>query len=391
MRKIIHIITRLDMGGSAQNTLRSCMGLSGNKYQIVLVHGLSHESNMTADERRIVSRDVEIAEQKGVRVLPLAFLIKRIEPVQDFLAFISLLKLMVQEKPDAVHTHSSKAGLLGRWAAWLARVPVILHTPHGHVFYGHFPDSVSKLFLLIEKFTDGITDCTIALTDGERKDYIKLLVSGDAKLTTIHSGVDVETFMNPVIDLKEKRKSLNIKPGDRVVGTVGWLLPIKGPVYLLKAMPQVWQKNPDVKLVFVGKGELESELKAVADDMGARDRVLFLGWRDDVHEVMSVFDIFVLPSLNEGMGRVIVEAMAAGKPVVASKTGGIPDLVIDGETGILVEPGDSEGLAEAINHLLKSPDLRQTMGQEGRKRCHLFSEKLMIEKIDKLYQRLLNC
>lgn len=391
MKKIVHIITRLDMGGSAQNTLKSCMGLSGNKYQIVLVHGLSHESNMTADERRIVSRDVEIVEQKGVRVLPLAFLIKRIEPVQDFLAFISLLKLMVQEKPDAVHTHSSKAGLLGRWAAWLARVPVILHTPHGHVFYGHFLDSVSKLFLLIEKFTDGITDCTIALTDGERKDYIKLSVSRDAKLTTIHSGVNIETFMNPVIDLKEKRKALNIEPDARVIGTVGWLLPIKGPVYLLKAMPQVWQKDPDVKLVFVGKGELESELKAVADDMGARDRVLFLGWRDDVHEVMSVFDIFVLPSLNEGMGRVIVEAMAAGKPVVASKTGGIPDLVIDGETGILVEPGDSEGLAEAINHLLKSPDLGLAMGREGRKRCHLFSEKLMIEKIDKLYQRLLNC
>jgi glycosyltransferase involved in cell wall biosynthesis len=312
LRKIIHIITRLDMGGSAQNTLRSCIGLSGNKYQIVLVHGLSHESIMTADERRVVSKDVEIAEQKGVRVLPLASLIKRIEPVQDSLAFISLLKLMVQEKPDAVHTHSSKAGLLGRWAAWLARVPVIFHTPHGHVFYGHFPNSVSKLFLLIEKISDTITDCTIALTYGERKDYIKLSVSRDAKLTTIHSGVDVETFMNPVIDLKAKRKVLNIEPDARVIGTVGWLMPIKGPVYLLKSMPQVWQKNPDVKLVFVGKGELESELKAVADDMGARDRVLFLGWRDDVHEVMSVFDIFLLPSLNEGMGRVIVEAMAAG-------------------------------------------------------------------------------
>lgn len=389
MRKIIHIITRLDMGGSAQNTLRSCIGLSGNKYQIVLVHGHSYESNMTAGERRIVSKDVEIAEKKGVRLFPLASLIRKIDPVQDFIAFISLMKLMIREKPDAVHTHSSKAGFLGRWAAWLARVPIIVHTPHGHVFHGHFSNIVSKLFMLIEKISDTITDCTIALTEGERKDYIRLSVCADAKLTTIHSGVDVETFMNPAIDLNQKRKSLNIETDDRVVGTVGWLLPIKGPVYLLKAMQWVWQKHPDVKLMFVGKGELEVELRTMAKEIGYEDRVLFPGWRSDVHEIMPVFDIFVLPSLNEGMGRVIVEAMAAGKPVVASRTGGIPDLVINGKTGYMVEPGDSEGLAEAINHLLENPDLSQAMGREGRQRCHLFSEELMIEKIDRLYQKLL--
>ena len=377
------------MGGSAQNTLRSCIGLSGKKYRIVLVHGLAYESGMTADEMSVVRRDVEVAGQKGVRVIPLAPLKRRIDPVQDLLAFLFLLKLMIREKPDAVHTHSSKAGFLGRWAAWLAGVPVILHTPHGHVFHGHFSKSVSRLFLLIERISDTITDCTIALTEGERQDYIKLSVSKNIKLTTIHSGVDVETFMKPVIGIKEKRESLTIEPEDRVVGTVGWLLPVKGPVYLLKAMPQVWQKNPDVKLVFAGKGELAFELKAMAGDMGARDRVLFLGWRDDVREIMPVFDIFVLPSLNEGMGRVIVEAMAAGKPVVASRTGGIPDLVINGKTGYLVDPGDSKGLAEAINQLLENPALRKTMGREGRKRCHLFSEAAMIKKLDSLYTELL--
>lgn len=378
------------MGGSAQNTLRSCIGLSGNKYKILLVHGLSYESNMKATERRIVSRDVELAKKRGVHAIPLAPLIRRIDPIQDFFAFLSLLKLMILERPDAVHTHSSKAGLLGRWAAWLTRVPVIIHTPHGHVFHGHFSKITSKVFLFIEKVTDLITDRTIALTKGEQSDYLNLSVTKKPKLAIIHSGVDVNKFIFPDIDIREKRRSLGVKQEDIVVGTVGWLLPIKGPVYLLKAMQQVWQTHPNIKLVFVGKGELELNLKSMAREVGAQDKVLFPGWRDDVHEIMQVFDIFVLPSLNEGMGRVIVEAMAAEKPVVASNTGGIPDLVLDGKTGYLVEPGDSEGLAVAIGKLIENPELRQKMGQAGRKRCHLFSEELMVEKLDALYTKLLS-
>jgi len=377
------------MGGSAQNTLRTCIGLPNEKYRVVLVSGLSRESKMTGAERRTVDANLDMAAKQGVTVIVLPKLIRRIDPVSDALALICLLRLIRKEKPTIVHTHTSKAGILGRLAAWLLRVPVIVHTPHGHVFHGHFSRFLSKAFLYIESAFDKITDCTIALTSGEWKNYIELSVSKPEKLTTIHSGVDVDTFLNPAIDLKEKRKSLNIEPDGRVVGTVGWLLPIKGPVYLLKAMQLVWLKHNDVKLMFVGKGELESELKSMADGMGAGDRVLFPGWRDDIHEIMPVFDIFVLPSLNEGMGRVIVEAMAAGKPVIASNTGGIPDLVINGKTGYLVEPGDPGELTEAICNLLENPGRRLTMGREGRKRCQLFSEELMIKKLDVLYTRLL--
>ena len=389
LRKIIHIITRLDMGGSAQNTLRTCVGLSKRKYRVVLVSGLSIESNMGDVERRTVDANLGMAAKQGVKVFVLPKLIRRIDPVSDARVLASLLRLICRERPMIVHTHTSKAGILGRLAAWLLRVPVIVHTPHGHVFHGHFSGLLSKTFLIIERIFDKITDRTIALTDGERDDYIRKLVSGPDKLVTIHSGVDVKKFMKPVDDESAKKESLAIAPDDRVVGTVGWLLPIKGPVYLVKAMQQVWQNHPDVKLMFVGKGKLESELKAMADDMGARDRVLFPGWRDDIHEIMPVFDIFVLPSLNEGMGRVLVEAMAAGKPVVASRTGGIPDLVAEGETGFLVDPGDTNGLAKAISNLLENPDLRHAMGQAGRKRCHQFSEELMVEKLDVLYTKLL--
>ena len=389
MKTILHVITRLDMGGSAQNTLKTCVGLTGPKYRIVLVCGASLESKMTAAERRTVAANLEEAVKQGVAVHVLSALIRRIDPLKDTLALVELMWLVRRERPAIVHTHTSKAGILGRLAAWLLRVPVIVHTPHGHVFHGHFSRMLSKIFLIIEMAFDRITDCTIALTDGERNDYIKQSISSPDQLVKIHSGVNVQKFMEPAIDGETKRESLGIVSDDRVVGTVGWLLPIKGPVYLLKAMQQVWKKHPDAKLVFVGKGALEAELKVAAAEMGYRDNVLFLGWRDDVNEIMHVMDIFVLPSLNEGMGRVIVEAMAAGKPVVASKTGGIPDLVIEGETGFLVNPGDPNGLAEAIMSLLENPDLRQAMGKAGKKRCHLFSEELMIEKIDRLYERLL--
>ena len=390
MITIFHVITRLDMGGSAQNTLKTCLGLAGGDRRVVLVCGASRESNMTADERQAGAANLEIAAGRGVVVAVLPTLIRRIDPLMDTLALVGLMRIIRRERPQIVHTHTSKAGILGRLAAWLLRVPVVTHTPHGHVFHGHFSRLLSKVFLIIERIFDKITDCTIALTDGELNDYIRKSVSKPDKLVKIHSGVDIPKFIGASVNGPEKKKTFGIGVEEAVVGTVGWLLPIKGPTYLMAAMGQVWVKKPDVRMMFVGKGELETELKTMARSMGAGDKTLFTGWRDDAHEIMPVFDIFVLPSLNEGMGRVIVEAMAAGKPVVASNTGGIPDLVIDGETGFLVEPGDPAGLASAINKLLEDPDLRSKMGQAGRKRCHLFSEALMIEKIDKLYQRLLN-
>lgn len=388
MITILHVITRLDMGGSAQNTLKTCMGLSGKNYRIVLICGASHESNMTEIESHAVTANIDAAQKQGVTVIVLPMLVRRINLVIDSLALAVLLRLIRRERPAIVHTHTSKAGVLGRLAAWIMRVPVIVHTPHGHVFYGHFSKQLSNIFLHVEKAFDKITDRTIALTDGERNDYIRQSVSRPESLVKIHSGVNIEKFIDPVVDIAAKKERLGIKPLETVVGTVGWLLPIKGPTYLLKAMVQIWPDYPNVKLVYVGKGHLELSLKTMADKMDVQEKTLFLGWRDDVHEIMQTFDIFVLPSLNEGMGRVIVEAMAAGKPVIASRTGGIPDLVREGETGRLVEPCDAKELAAAISDLLENPEQGETMGREGRRRCHLFSEAAMIAKIDQLYQDL---
>jgi glycosyltransferase involved in cell wall biosynthesis len=388
-KKILHIITRLDMGGSAQNTLLNCEKLS-SKYETILVHGLSHESGMSDLEEKIVADGIEEAKKNGVNVIALPSMVRSIRPLKDLKALLSLVWLIFREKPDIVHTHSSKAGILGRMAAKINFVPHIIHTPHGHVFYGHFGAFASRIFLWVEKLLSRITDRMVALTDGEMDDYINLSVCSPQKLLKIHSGVDVKQFKQSNGNMVEKRRSLGLDQNGKIVGFVGWLLPIKGPGYLLKAMDYVWQEYPDTALVFVGKGDLDMDLRAQALKVSANGRVKFLGWREDIDEIMPVFDMLVLPSLNEGMGRVLVEAMAAGKPVVASRTGGIPDLVWHGETGYLVPPADEKALADGIKKLLDDAGRAWEMGQQGKKRCQQFSLEAMIEKLDALYAGLIN-
>jgi glycosyltransferase involved in cell wall biosynthesis len=387
MKKILHIITRLDMGGSAQNTLLSCRELC-EKYEIILVHGLSHESGMTDLEKQIVENGVEKAKKNGVKVKALPSMVRSIRPVKDFKALISLIRLIFKEKPDIVHTHSSKGGILGRMAARIAGVPHIIHTPHGHVFYGHFGPFASKIFVRVERIFSRFTDRMVALTDGEKNDYINLSVCSPEKLLKIHSGVDVNKFMQANGNRVEKRRSLGLDQNEAVIGFVGWLLPIKGPDYLLKAMDYVWQGHPEASLVLVGKGDMDVDLRAEALKKNANGKVKFLGWREDIDEIMPLFDMLVLPSLNEGMGRVLVEAMAAGKPVVASRVGGIPDLVQHGETGYLVPPADEKALADSIKKLLDDPGNAWEMGQQGKKLCQQFSLEAMIEKLDDLYSSL---
>ena len=191
MTTILHIITRLDMGGSAQNTLLNCQELS-DKYEMVLVYGLSHESGMSDLEKKIVEDGVEKAKKNGVKVIALPSMVRSIRPIKDFKALLALVWLLFKEKPDIVHTHSSKAGILGRVAAKITFVPNIIHTPHGHVFYGHFGAFASKIFFWLERLFAAITDCLVALTNGELQDYIDFSVYPKEKLFEIHSGGDIQ-------------------------------------------------------------------------------------------------------------------------------------------------------------------------------------------------------
>jgi glycosyltransferase involved in cell wall biosynthesis len=391
--RVIHIITRLDMGGSAQETLLTVLTLDPQFYKVILVKGSTSESAMTSAEIQEVNQQLVAACNRGVKVINLPSLVRRISPWNDLKTFILFWSLIRRYKPHIVHTHTSKAGVLGRLVAWLTRVPVIIHKPHGHVFYGHFGPRLSRFFLFIEGLLGGITDHVVALTPMEARDYRTLRVLTADQISIIHSGVELNRYHITAKKRQQKKKELGILPDSLVIGYVGWLIPIKGVSYLVRAMKNVAEKYPKSLLVLVGKGDNkgaeEMRIKEQVKNLGLADRVYFLGWRSDVDEIMGCFDIFVLPSLNEGMGRVLVEAMAAGLPIVASRVGGIPDLVKDGKNGLLVPPADPAVLADAISSLLENKETRKRMGKAGRKMCRQYSTEAMVEQIDDLYMELL--
>ncbi len=387
--RLIHIITRLDMGGSAQETLSNVLHLDPHHYALTLVRGSTQESDMTKVEIRAVEKQLAAARRNGVEVRVLPSLVRRVSPWNDFKALVSLCRLCRSLKPHIVHTHTSKAGTLGRLAAWLARVPLIVHKPHGHVFYGHFGPLPSKFFLWLERLLAPITNQIIALTPKEAEDYLNLKVANENKISVIHSGVDLGRFQYRQKVREGKRKELDISADSLVIGFVGWLLPIKGVNFLVEAMAGVVRENPDSLLVLVGKGEAERKLRDQAINLGLEDKILFLGWRPDTEEIIPCFDVFVLPSLNEGMGRVLVEAMAVGLPIVASRVGGISDLVKDGKNGLLVPPGDAVALERAISKLLRDEARRYQMGKAGKRMCRPYSTEAMVAQINELYSRLL--
>jgi len=387
--KVIHVITRFDKGGAAENTFLTVKGLDKERYEAILIRGLSYESNMGTSETRAVESCLEDAGRNGVRILTIPELVRRIYPLSDLRAFLKLIRIFREERPHIVHTHTSKAGLLGRWAARLAGVPVIVHTPHGHVFWGYFNEWKTKLYIFLERLTATITDRIITLTAQEKKDHLRYHIAHENKFTVIHSGVDLNRFSNVQANGTEMKDKLGIPEQTFVVGTVGRLTAIKGQKYLIEAAKKMLAKQPETVFVFLGDGELMDELKMLATNLGIKDKVRFLGWRPDVAEVMSTFDVFVLPSLNEGMGKVLVEAMALGKPIIASNIGGITDLVIHEENGFLVPHADADAIARSIKSLYCHPAKRKEMGGNGKRKALEYNSYSMSEMIDQLYIELL--
>jgi len=379
--KVLHIITRLDKGGSAENTFLNLVGLDKNIYDVTLMSGPVEEP--TQDRRDEV-------EEYGIKHIFIPELVRNISLINDLKTILNIYRYLRKEKFDIVHTHTSKAGLLGRLAARLARIPIIIHTPHGHVFFGYFGLIKSNLFIFLEKLASRITDKIIALTNREKEDYISCKVTDEEKSVVICSGIELNKFKDlPLNEKQNLKKELGIPENSLIVGTLGRLVPVKGPEFLVEAAKHIISKYPDTFFVFTGDGYLRPDLKKKALNFGLKENIIFLGWRDDGAKILSLYDVFILPSLNEGMGRVLVEAMALGKPIVASRIGGIPDLVTHGKNGFLVPPKDPEELAKYIQILIEDREKREKMGLSGKKIAMHFSAENMVEKIEKLYKELL--
>ena len=360
-RTVIHVITRLDYGGSAQNTMLTARGHDRERFIPLVVMGVPGRWDAQGGQGA-TEENVRVLEKEGIRSVVIPTLGRSISPLDDMRTLWTLIRLFRHERPAVVHTHTSKAGVLGRIAAWIAKVPTVVHTPHGHVFYGHFGPCRSWLFLQIERVLSAITHRLIALTEAERQDHLDRFVGKPDRFVVVPSGIDRERFGRARAHGKQQPDWFGCPPDALVVGSVGWLTDIKGHEFLITAVAKLKQDFPALHLVIVGSGDRHDALLQQAELCGLRDAVHLLGHRDDVVACLAGMDLFVLPSLNEGMGRALIEAMAAGLPVIASRVGGIPSVITHERTGLLVPPGDAGALAEALRRLLDRPEWASQLG-----------------------------
>lgn len=383
-RTVFHVITQMDRGGSARNTFLTVMGHDRDRFRVGLVYGRFTERS-EADTAQLAA-DLHELRQTGVVLFEVPCLVRDISLLQDARATLALWRVFHCERPDIVHTHTSKAGALGRVAAWLAGVPVVIHTPHGHAFYGYYGRVMSGIIRLVERALARVTGRIVTLTDRGAQEHVQYRIAAPDKFVTIPSGIVLSAFRSIQADLAVKRKELGLPTEGPVIGTVGRLVLIKGHEWLLKAVPRVLAEFPHATFVFLGEGPLLGQLQQLAAELGITSHVMFLGARQDVPECLAAFDLFAFPSLNEGMGRALIEAMAVGLPAVATRVGGIPDVVADGETGLLVPARDEAALADALLKLLRDPARRQACGQAARRSMdERFDVKAMVRAIDRLY------
>ncbi len=379
--KVLRVITRLDLGGSAVHAALLAKLLDPSRYETHFICGSVNQ----LDER-------EIEEIRGAcasfRVEPL--LRREIEPLNDLRALFSLTRFMRRERFDIVHTHTSKAGFVGRAAARLARVPMVVHSTHGHVFYGYFGPLKSKLIVAAEKLAARVTDRVLCLAQSEIEDHLKLGV-GARDLFEVHiSGVPIDKFAKPAEPRERVRASLGVPADSPAIAIAARLDPVKSVGHAVQAFALLDGFDPPPFLLIAGDGEEREKLEALASELGVSDRALFLGLRRDVPDILHASDAFLLTSLNEGYGKAIVEAMSAGLPVVATDVGGVSSLVKNGETGFLVPPGDPRAAADALGRILRDPALAKSMSQAALSAVSdNMSVDAMVRRVDEIYSALL--
>jgi glycosyltransferase involved in cell wall biosynthesis len=378
MIRILHIHTLPIVSGSGINTFLSMQGMDKTLYEVDLACAPG-------------GRLIPLVEENHMEVRTFKNMVQPLRPFKDTLALIDLTAFLRKNPYHIVHTHNSKAGFLGRLAAKLVGVPVIVHTVHGFAFHDEEPLWRQMLFRNLERLASRWSDRMIfisqPLIDWALKDHIV----GEDKIAKIYSGIQLDKFHPVKSEEKDRiRSKWSLQKEEAVVGIVSKLWEGKGHTVLIEAFKLLKEKIKDAKLVIVGEGYLYDELFRRVGNNGLRDSVLFTGFQMDVSEIIATFDVAVLPSFFEGMGRVILEAMAMEKPIVASRVGGIPDLIDQGINGLLVRPGDARELADALERVLSDNGLAKKLGKEGRKKIKdQFSADVMVRSIEKLYRELL--
>jgi glycosyltransferase involved in cell wall biosynthesis len=334
---------------------------------------------------------IDLVQRHGMEVQTFPSLVQPLHPMKDLLAILELTRHLIRESYHIVHTHNSKAGFIGRLAAKLARVPVIVHTVHGFAFHHEEPLWRRFLFRNLERLASYWCDKMIFISQPLVDWALKERISGAGKMARIYSGIELDRF-HPVSEEEKNRlrQQWGLQERDAVIGIVSKLWKGKGHTLLIHAFEEIKKEKPQARLVIVGEGYLMESLKALVGRLNLSDAVVFTGFLEDVSQVIATFDVAVLPSSFEGMGRVLLEAMAMEKPVVGTAVGGIPDLIEHGLNGYLVRSGNKKQLASAILRILNDKGLAVKMGKAGQKKVtDRFSAESMVRSIEKVYGELL--
>jgi glycosyltransferase involved in cell wall biosynthesis len=380
--RVLRVIARLNMGGPTLNVSYLTKGLDERGYETTLVAG-----RLARGEDSMAFA----AEQLGVEVVPLLQLHRDLSPMYDAVSVKRLVREIQRLRPHIVHTHTAKAGAVGRMAALLAgdaKPPVVVHTFHGHVLRGYFDPVRTEFFRETERFLAKHSTRLIAVGPEVRDDLVELGVAPAEKFSVIRLGIDLESRVGG--DGAELRRRFGIPQGRFVVGWVGRMTGIKRVPDVLAAFAELVDLGVDAQLVLVGDGPERAALERRARELRIQRRTLFAGYQRDIGPYYDLFDTFLLPSANEGTPVVAIESLAAGIPVVATRVGGVPDVVRDETDGFLTATGDVTALASRLAELARDPELRARMGASGRERViPRYRVSRLVDDVDALYQELL--
>jgi len=381
--RVLHIITRMIVGGAQENTLLTVEGLNRmGPYAVTLATGIDK-----GPEGELLTR----ARQTSPLII-IPELYRSINPLDDLIALVKLYRIIRKGRYHIVHTHSSKAGVLGRLAAWIAGTPYIVHTLHSLVFHDYQPWVMNRLWWAMKKLCAPITDHFISVSSIISEKAIAAGIARADKFTTVFSGMELDWFLKARLDPVAIRREFGIPESALVVGKVARLFPLKGHDQLFDAAPAIVQRHPDVRFFLIGDGILYEHLRNRARQMGILDNFVFAGLieRERIPQMIGAMDVLVHTSLREGLARVLPQALAMGKPCVSFDIDGAPEVVIPGRSGYLVKAGDVSGLADAISRLLSDPQLREKMGEEGRLLVDpAFRAETMVRQVSDVYQMLM--